>query len=78
VIEDGDAVGGEPDVALEAGRSESQGEGKRVEGVLRGVRAGPPVGERDGRVEERRETLLHHGAPSLPAGHHRTRAGRCR
>ena len=54
VVEDRDPVSGEPDVGLQPGRPEPQGQGERVQGVLRGVRPGPPVGEADRRVDERR------------------------
>jgi hypothetical protein len=47
VIEDGNAVGGEPDVALEAGGPELQREPERLDGVLGGVGPGPAVGESD-------------------------------
>jgi hypothetical protein len=50
VIEDDRPVGGEPDVALEAGRAQAQGELERLDGVVGGV--GPPaaVGEGDRRM----------------------------
>src|ERR687898_44480 len=35
MVEDGLAVGGEPDVALEPGGAQPQGEGEGLEGVLR-------------------------------------------
>ena len=49
VIEDGDAVTGQPHVALEAGGTETQGQPEGVQGVLRGVRPGPTVSEADWR-----------------------------
>ena len=49
VVEHRLAVGGEPDVALEAGRAQPQGQRERLEGVLGGVGPGAPVGEADGR-----------------------------
>lgn len=59
VIEHGLAVGGDPDVALESGGAESEGEEERLDGVLGGVSARTTVGERDGRIEQGGETLLH-------------------
>ena len=46
VVEHGLAVGGEPDVALQAGGAEPEGEGEGLDRVLRGVGPGAPVGER--------------------------------
>ncbi len=59
VIEHCDAVGGEPDIALEPGRSEAQRQLERLQGVLGSVSAGAPMGERDRGIEQGRETLLH-------------------
>ena len=47
VVEHRDAVGGQPDVALQPGRAEAEAERERLERVLAGVGAGPPVGEGD-------------------------------
>ena len=48
VVEHRLAVGGQPDVALETGRTEPQAEGERLERVLPGVCPGTPMGEGDG------------------------------
>ena len=59
MIEHGDAVGGEPDVALLAGRAEPQCQLERFDGVLGGVGSGATMGKGDRRVEQGGETLLH-------------------
>ena len=52
VVEDGDAVGGQPDVALEPAGAETKCQLKGLDRVLPGVGAGTPMGERDGVIEE--------------------------
>ena len=52
MIEDGDAVGGQPDVAFEAVGAETKCQRKGIDRVLPGVRLGAPMGERDGVFEE--------------------------
>ncbi len=52
VIEDGNAVGGQPHVALEPGCAETKCQLKGRDRVLAGVRAGTSMGERDGAIEE--------------------------
>ena len=59
VVEHGDAVGGEPDIALETGRTEAECERKRFERVFGGMGSGTPMAERDRGVESGGETLLH-------------------
>ena len=59
VVEHGDAVGGQPDVALETGRAETKAQREGIERVLGGMGASAPVGERDRVLEQRREPLLH-------------------
>ena len=59
VVEHGHTVGGEPDVALQAGGAEPQGQLEGLEGVLPGVAAGASMGEADRRHEEAGEPLLH-------------------
>ena len=59
VIEHGHAVGGEPDVALQPGRTEFECQLEGLERVLRSMRAGASMSERDRRIEQGGETLLH-------------------
>ncbi len=59
VIEHGHAVGGQPDVALEPGGPELQGDPERLDRVLRRPVAGASMGEADRRIEQRRQPLLH-------------------
>ena len=59
VVEHGDAVGGDPDVALQPGGAQFQGQLEPGQRVLRGVRPCPAMAEGDGVVEERWEALLH-------------------
>jgi len=67
VHENRNAVAGEPDVALQAGSSHLERELEGRQRVLRSVRLGAAMGERDRGVEQGRESLLHAG-PIL-AGH---------
>jgi len=59
VIEHGHAVGAEPHVVLQAGGAQLEGEFDRRGRVLRRLVARAEVGEADGRVEQRRQPLLH-------------------
>jgi hypothetical protein len=59
VIEHRDAVGSQPDVALQPGRPELEGDMERLDGVLRRPVPGTAVGEANGRIEQRRQALLH-------------------
>ena len=59
VVEHEHAVGRQPDVALETGGPELQGNAKRLDRVFRGAVAGAPMGEADRRIEQRRQPLLH-------------------
>lgn len=52
VVEDDGPVGGQPDVALQAGGAQAQGQRERLDGVVGGVGAPAPVGEGDGRGPE--------------------------
>ena len=52
VIEHRHPVGGQPDVALEAGRAEAKCQLERLDRVLRRVRASAAVGERDRWIEQ--------------------------
>ena len=52
VIEDGNAIGGQPHVALEAVGAETKCQLKGIDRVLPGVCPGTPMGERDGVFEE--------------------------
>ena len=52
VIEHGNAIGGQPHVALEAVRAETKCQLKGIDRVLAGVRSGAPMGERDRVFEE--------------------------
>jgi hypothetical protein len=52
VVEDGDAVGGQPHVALEPGGAETKCQLKGGDRVLPCVCARTPMGERDGAIEE--------------------------
>jgi len=61
VVEHRDAIAGEPDVALQAGSPQPQTEGEGLDRVLLRMGTGASVGEADGRIEERREPLLHPG-----------------
>ena len=51
VIEHRHPVGGQPDVALEAGRAEAKCQLERLDRVLRRVRTSATVGERDRWIE---------------------------
>ena len=53
VVEDRHAVGGEPDVALEAGGAQAQGQRERLEGVLGSVGARSAVSKRVGWRDDR-------------------------
>ena len=59
MVEHGDAVGGEPHVALQTGGAEPQGQLEGLERVLLGVGPCAAVGEGDRVVEEGGEPLLH-------------------
>jgi hypothetical protein len=50
VVEHGDTVGGHPDIALEAGRTQAHGELEGGKGVLALVGSGSPMGEEHGRA----------------------------
>ena len=54
VVENGDAVGGQPDIALQTGGAELQGRAEGLDRVLRSAVTGAPVGEADRRIEQRR------------------------
>jgi hypothetical protein len=60
MVENGDSVGCDPDVALETGGAETQSQTEGLDGVLRGVCSRAPVGEGDRRIEERGQPLLLH------------------
>ncbi|MEY4223877.1 MAG: hypothetical protein RIS33_811, partial [Actinomycetota bacterium] len=47
VIENGHPVGGDPDIGLESGGTEAEGQLERLDRVLVGVGPGSPVGEPD-------------------------------
>lgn len=55
MVENGNPVGAQPDVALEAGRPQTQGQAEGDEAVVVGVGPTSPVGERDRRAPERVE-----------------------
>lgn len=59
VVEDGHAVGSDPDVALQPVRAQSKAEREGLKRVLRCVRLGPTMRGRDRDVEQRGESLLH-------------------
>ncbi len=59
VVEHGDAVGRDPDVALQAVGAQLEGQLESSQGVLGGVGPGPAMSEGDRLVEERWEALLH-------------------
>ncbi len=59
VVEHRDAVGGDPDVALETGRTEASGQREGLDRVLRGVGARPTMGEGEWGIEVGGEPLLH-------------------
>ena len=59
VVEHRHAVGSDPDVALQPGCAEFEGQLEAGQSVLRGMGPGPAVAEGDGVVEERWEALLH-------------------
>ena len=59
MIENSDPVATHPDVALNSPSPESEGERKRVEGVLRGVGARAAVREQDRGIQQGGESLLH-------------------
>ena len=59
VVEHRHAVGGDPDVALEARGAQLQGQFEPRQRVLRGMGPGAAMAERDGIVEERWKPLLH-------------------
>lgn len=61
VVEDGNAIGREPDVALESAGAEPERELERFDRIVGGVGTRPPMAERDRRIEERWESLLHSG-----------------
>jgi len=48
VVEDDGPVGGQPDVAFQAGGAQAQGQPKRLDGVVGGMGPAAPVGEGDG------------------------------
>ena len=79
VIEHGDAVGGDPGVALEPGGPEPDRQLERLEGVLRGMGPRPAMGEQDGGSAQRRKTgghrpvILPHPAPGAQWGGGRRR-----
>jgi hypothetical protein len=66
VVEHGDAVAGEPDVALESRGAEPDGQTEGLDGVLAGVGACAPVGEGDGPGQVRGETRAHHAIVADP------------
>jgi hypothetical protein len=59
VVEDGHAVGGDPDVAFQARGAQFESQFEAGQGVLRGMGSRPAVTEGDRVVEERRKALLH-------------------
>ena len=59
VVEHGNAVRGQPDVALEAGRAQRKGQREGVERVLAGVRTSAPMAERDRTFQQGWQPLLH-------------------
>ena len=71
MIEHRDAVGREPDVALDSCRTQPQAQPEGLEGVGGCVGAGPAVREGDRRVEHRRQLAhasgLYEAGTSMPA-----------
>jgi hypothetical protein len=59
VVQDGYAVRGHPDVALQPGGPQFERQLEARESVLRSVCPGATMAERDRFLEERREALLH-------------------
>ena len=59
MVEHGDPVGGDPDIALDAGRSEASGQREGVDRVVRGMGPSAPVSEGEGGIELGWEPLLH-------------------
>lgn len=47
VVENGTAIGGDPGITLDPGGAQSQCQPEGVEGVVRGERPSPPMGESD-------------------------------
>jgi len=64
MVKDCDAIARAPHVAFDAGGAEANCEIECRHGVLWCMSTSAAMGEQDGRIEERRELLLHEGASS--------------